>query len=75
MERNFKKGRCGNITSHTTSDNLDKPVMIDLIINEQSLKMELDTGLLISEYQYKQLCKAPTLEKSSVILQTYTSAS
>ena len=49
--------------------------MVDLTINEQSPQMELDTGasiLLISEYQYKQLREAPSLEKSSVILQTYT---
>ena len=37
--------------------------------------MELDTGAsisLISEHQYKQLREAPSLEKSLVILQTYT---
>ena len=37
--------------------------------------MELDTGAsisLISEEQYKQLQDVPTLEKSSVILRTYT---
>ena len=46
-----------------------------LMINEQSLQMELDTGAsisLISEYQCKQLRKAPSLEKLSVILRTYT---
>ena len=52
--------------------------MVDLMINEQSLQMELDTGAfisLISEHQYKQLHEAPSLEKSSVILRTYTGES
>ena len=58
------------VSSHTS-----KPVTVDLMINEQSLQMELDTGAsisLISEQQYKEICEAPSLEKSSVILQTYT---
>ena len=51
------------------------PVMVDLMINEQSLHMELDTGAsisLISEYKFKQLHEAPSLEKLSMILRTCT---
>ena len=49
--------------------------MVDVTLNGQSLQMELDTGAsvsLMSEYQYKQLREAPSLEKSSVTLRTYT---
>ena len=54
------------------SSHTNEPLMVDVVVNGQSLQMELDTGasiLLISEYQYKQ---SHSLEKSSVILQTYT---
>ena len=58
------------VSSHTS-----KPVMVEVTINEQPLQMELDTSAsisLISEHQYKQLHETPSLEKSSVILRTYT---
>ena len=59
----------------TISSHENAPLMIEFIANGQPLQMELDTGAsisLISEQQYKQLQDAPPLEKSSVILWTYT---
>ena len=59
----------------TISSHENAPLMIEFLANGQPLQMELDTGAsisLISEQQYKQLQGAPPLEKSSVILQTYT---
>ena len=38
------------------SSHTKEPLMVDVVVNGQSLQMELDTGasiLLISEYQYK----------------------
>ena len=60
-----------------STDSLQYPhrKMLEFIVNRQPLQMELDTGAsisLISKQQYKQLQDAPPLEKSSVILQTYT---
>ena len=49
--------------------------MIEFAVNEQAHKMELDIGTsisLISKEQYNQLRDVPTLEKLSLILQTYT---
>ena len=62
-------------TLFKVSSHISEPLMVDVAVNGQSLQMELDTGasiLLISEYQYKQLREASSLEKSSVILRTYT---
>ena len=59
----------------TVSSQKNAPLVIEFAVNGQALKMELDTGAsisLISEEQYNQLQDVPTLEKSSVILQTYT---
>ena len=59
----------------TVSSQENAPLVIEFIVNRQPLQMELDTGAsisLISKQQYKQLQDAPPLEKSSVILQTYT---
>ena len=59
----------------TVSSQENAPLVIEFAVNGQALKMELDTGAsisLISEEQYKQLQDVPTLEKSSVILRTYT---
>ena len=59
----------------TISSHKNAPIMIEFLANGQPLQMELDTGAsisLISEQQYKQLQGAPPLEKSSVILRTYT---
>ena len=59
----------------TVSSQTSAPLMIKLIVNGQPLQMELDTGAsvsLISEQEYNQWCDAPALEKSPVILRTYT---
>ena len=59
----------------TVSSQGNAPLVVEFTVNGQPLQMELDTGAsisLISEQQYKQLQDAPPLEKSSVILRTYT---
>ena len=59
----------------SVSSQENAPLVIEFTVNGQPLQMELDTGAsisLISEQQYKQLQDASPLEKSSVILRTYT---
>ena len=59
----------------TVSSQTSASLMIKLIVNGQPLQMELDTGAsvsLISEQEYNQWHDAPTLQKSPVILRTYT---
>ncbi len=58
---------------HVGSSN--KPISVDVLLDNQPLRMELDTGAtrsLISEATYKKLFKNRPMEHSAVRLSTYS---
>ena len=49
-----------------------RPIHVTVDINDISLSMELDTGAVISEQQYKSSLSTVPLLESEVVLKTYT---
>jgi len=55
-----------------------KPLLIEVLINNQSISMEVDTGsavTLVSEYTFKNKWPDTPLQTSSIKLHTYTNES
>ena len=50
----------------------ENPIFLEPTVNGKPVKMELDTGSLVSEKVWKDLWPEAELEKCNILLKTYT---
>lgn len=67
-----------SLSLHSIGGGATPPIKVPLIINNNLLNMELDTGATItimSERQFREIFPGAKMEKSNVLLKTYTGES